>query len=91
MLNNTFIETFPDDMYYKSTEESLASLRSSILDYRRENGRTYHKLSDGSERSLSTSLMFSRLSDVDTVIEYVLPNDEVHILGYAAPRSQSIY
>ncbi|KAK2054070.1 methyltransferase domain-containing protein [Colletotrichum caudatum] len=30
-----------------SVEDSLASLRSSILDYRRENGRTYHILSDG--------------------------------------------
>ncbi|TEA20113.1 Secondary metabolism regulator LAE1 [Colletotrichum sidae] len=30
-----------------SIDDSLASLRSSILDYRRENGRTYHKLSDG--------------------------------------------
>ncbi|KAF4884044.1 putative methyltransferase tdiE [Colletotrichum fructicola] len=30
-----------------STQDSLASLRSSILDYRRENGRTYHRLSDG--------------------------------------------
>ncbi|KAK1639697.1 methyltransferase domain-containing protein [Colletotrichum phormii] len=28
-------------------EDSLASLRSSILDYRRENGRTYHRVSDG--------------------------------------------
>ncbi|KXH29666.1 methyltransferase domain-containing protein [Colletotrichum salicis] len=31
-----------------SVEESTASLRSSILDYRRENGRTYHRMSDGS-------------------------------------------
>ncbi|KAK1490572.1 methyltransferase domain-containing protein [Colletotrichum abscissum] len=30
-----------------STDDSLASLRSSILDYRRENGRTYHRVSDG--------------------------------------------
>ncbi|WQF81620.1 Putative S-adenosyl-L-methionine-dependent methyltransferase superfamily [Colletotrichum destructivum] len=30
-----------------STAESLSSLRSSILDYRRENGRTYHRMSDG--------------------------------------------
>ncbi|KAF4776912.1 putative methyltransferase domain-containing protein [Colletotrichum scovillei] len=30
-----------------SIDDSLASLRSSILDYRRENGRTYHRLSDG--------------------------------------------
>ncbi|TDZ23852.1 Secondary metabolism regulator LAE1 [Colletotrichum orbiculare MAFF 240422] len=30
-----------------SDEESRASLRSTILDYRRENGRTYHRLSDG--------------------------------------------
>ncbi|TDZ40530.1 putative methyltransferase tdiE [Colletotrichum trifolii] len=30
-----------------SVNESLASLRSSILDYRRENGRTYHRLSEG--------------------------------------------
>ncbi|KAK2026878.1 methyltransferase domain-containing protein [Colletotrichum zoysiae] len=30
-----------------SVDDSLASLRSSILDYRRENGRTYHRLSDG--------------------------------------------
>ncbi|OLN92218.1 Trans-aconitate 2-methyltransferase 2 [Colletotrichum chlorophyti] len=28
-------------------DESVASLRSSILDYRRENGRTYHRISDG--------------------------------------------
>ncbi|GKT86921.1 TAM domain methyltransferase [Colletotrichum tofieldiae] len=31
----------------ESVDDSLASLRSSILDYRRENGRTYHRLSDG--------------------------------------------
>ncbi|TQN65998.1 putative methyltransferase tdiE [Colletotrichum shisoi] len=30
-----------------SSEDSQASMRSSILDYRRENGRTYHRLSDG--------------------------------------------
>ncbi|KAK1639698.1 S-adenosyl-L-methionine-dependent methyltransferase [Colletotrichum phormii] len=30
-----------------SIDDSLASLRSSILDYRRGNGRTYHRLSDG--------------------------------------------
>ncbi|KXH26864.1 methyltransferase domain-containing protein [Colletotrichum salicis] len=30
-----------------SADESSASLRSSILDYRRENGRTYHRMSDG--------------------------------------------
>ncbi|TQN70523.1 Secondary metabolism regulator LAE1 [Colletotrichum shisoi] len=30
-----------------SGTDSLASLRSSILDYRRENGRTYHHMSDG--------------------------------------------
>ncbi|WQF77262.1 Putative S-adenosyl-L-methionine-dependent methyltransferase superfamily [Colletotrichum destructivum] len=30
-----------------SVDDSLVSLRSSILDYRRENGRTYHRLSDG--------------------------------------------
>ncbi|KAF9874119.1 methyltransferase domain-containing protein [Colletotrichum karsti] len=32
---------------YSSTDESQASLRPTILDYRRENGRTYHRLSDG--------------------------------------------
>ncbi|KAK1983159.1 methyltransferase domain-containing protein [Colletotrichum cereale] len=30
-----------------STEGSLASIRSSIREYRRENGRTYHSVSDG--------------------------------------------
>ncbi|KAF6794941.1 methyltransferase domain-containing protein [Colletotrichum sojae] len=30
----------------------LASLRSSILEYRKENGRTYHSLSDGSKISV---------------------------------------
>ncbi|TDZ58448.1 putative methyltransferase tdiE [Colletotrichum trifolii] len=30
-----------------SDDGSLASLRSSIMEYRRENGRTYHKMSDG--------------------------------------------
>ncbi|KAI3540788.1 methyltransferase domain-containing protein [Colletotrichum filicis] len=30
-----------------SSDESTASMRSSILDYRRENGRTYHRMSDG--------------------------------------------
>ncbi|KAF4927984.1 Secondary metabolism regulator laeA [Colletotrichum viniferum] len=32
---------------FSRVTESQASLRSSILDYRRENGRTYHRLSDG--------------------------------------------
>ncbi|KAF4835779.1 Secondary metabolism regulator LAE1 [Colletotrichum tropicale] len=32
---------------FDTDESSHASLRSSILDYRRENGRTYHRLSDG--------------------------------------------
>ncbi|KAH0436351.1 methyltransferase domain-containing protein [Colletotrichum camelliae] len=32
---------------FSQVTESQASLRSSILDYRRENGRTYHRLSDG--------------------------------------------
>ncbi|KAK1727242.1 methyltransferase domain-containing protein [Colletotrichum acutatum] len=30
-----------------SIHDSLFSLRSSILDYRKENGRTYHRVSDG--------------------------------------------
>ncbi|KAK1596098.1 methyltransferase domain-containing protein [Colletotrichum navitas] len=30
-----------------SEDGSLASLRSSIIDYRRENGRTYHRLKEG--------------------------------------------
>ncbi|TEA15067.1 Secondary metabolism regulator laeA [Colletotrichum sidae] len=30
------------------TASSLISLKASILDYRRENGRTYHRVSDGS-------------------------------------------
>ncbi|KAF6816803.1 methyltransferase domain-containing protein [Colletotrichum sojae] len=30
-----------------SSDGSLASLRSSIMEYREENGRTYHKVSDG--------------------------------------------
>ncbi|KAI8262709.1 Secondary metabolism regulator laeA [Colletotrichum sp. SAR 10_98] len=32
---------------FSRVTESQASLRSSILDYRRENGRTYHRLSEG--------------------------------------------
>ncbi|KAK1674373.1 hypothetical protein BDP55DRAFT_633185 [Colletotrichum godetiae] len=36
-----------DNVPANSTDHSLASLRSSILDYRRENGRTYHRVSDG--------------------------------------------
>ncbi|KAL0930719.1 TAM domain methyltransferase [Colletotrichum truncatum] len=31
----------------KSFDSTLASLRSSIVDYRIENGRTYHRMSDG--------------------------------------------
>ncbi|KAK0380541.1 methyltransferase domain-containing protein [Colletotrichum limetticola] len=31
----------------QSIHDSLFSLRSSILDYRKENGRTYHRVSDG--------------------------------------------
>ncbi|KAK1596099.1 methyltransferase domain-containing protein [Colletotrichum navitas] len=34
-----------------SFDNSLASLRSSIYNYRRENGRTYHSLSDGKYRA----------------------------------------
>ncbi|KAF6844657.1 methyltransferase domain-containing protein [Colletotrichum musicola] len=40
-------ETEDDGSSVGDTEESLASLKSSIIDYRKENGRTYHKLSDG--------------------------------------------
>lgn len=32
---------------YSTSDDSQVSLRSTILDYRRENGRTYHRLSDG--------------------------------------------
>ncbi|KAF6820468.1 tam domain methyltransferase [Colletotrichum sojae] len=32
---------------FSSDQDSQASLRSSILEYRRENGRTYHSLSEG--------------------------------------------
>jgi hypothetical protein len=35
------------DSTFEEPVESLASLRSSILAYREENGRTYHALSDG--------------------------------------------
>ncbi|KAF9870458.1 hypothetical protein CkaCkLH20_12125 [Colletotrichum karsti] len=40
-------ETSDGSVYEDSSATSLSSLRSSILEYRRENGRTYHSMSDG--------------------------------------------
>ncbi|KAF4843324.1 Secondary metabolism regulator laeA [Colletotrichum siamense] len=48
-----------------STDNSYASLRSSILDYRRENGRTYHSLSDGKYLVPNDSLEQERLDIVN--------------------------
>lgn len=39
----------------QSIHDSLFSLRSIILDYRKENGRTYHRVSDGSKFVLIVS------------------------------------
>ncbi|OLN92049.1 hypothetical protein CCHL11_01589 [Colletotrichum chlorophyti] len=38
--------------YFKLIDDSAASLRSSILDYRRENGRTCHKYGDNKQERL---------------------------------------
>jgi len=67
----------PADVSHQSLEESLTSLRSSILDYRRENGRTYHRLSDGSEW-VGPRVLPSSAANASPMAEYVLPNDEVY-------------
>ena len=58
--------------------DSLTSLRSSILQYETENGRTYHAMSAGSEPTPFTlpSLAAHWLTLV-LRLEYFLPNDDV--------------
>ncbi|TIC97315.1 Secondary metabolism regulator LAE1 [Colletotrichum higginsianum] len=55
-----------------SATDSLASLRSSILDYRRENGRTYHSMSDGKYVLPNDEVFGVDLSPIQP--EFVPPN-----------------
>ncbi|KAF4911812.1 Secondary metabolism regulator LAE1 [Colletotrichum fructicola] len=58
-----------------STSESQASLRSSILDYRRENGRTYHRMSDGKYAFPNDAREQERLDTVNYVWMLTLDGD----------------
>lgn len=57
----------------QETVSSTQSLSSSMVDYRRENGRTYHRYKDGSELPLNNR----RINPIITSLEYNLPNDEL--------------
>ncbi|KAF6803350.1 methyltransferase domain-containing protein [Colletotrichum plurivorum] len=57
----------------QSVASSRTSLRSSLLDYRQENGRTYHKYKDGSKFSQRRTFQCRLLT---LPPEYNLPNDE---------------
>ncbi|KAJ3466642.1 hypothetical protein MRS44_004206 [Fusarium solani] len=75
MCNNTTVNPEPiiepDDEDFAS---SSSSLRSSILSYRQENGRTYHQYKDGSKATFAVDL-------IDQVLirrlEYNMPNDDL--------------
>ncbi|KAI8682056.1 hypothetical protein NCS55_00459900 [Fusarium keratoplasticum] len=86
MCNNTTVNPEPiiepDDEVGDDLDSSLgtdfasssSSLRSSILNYRQENGRTYHQYKDGSKATLAVDL-------IDRVLirrlEYNMPNDDL--------------
>ncbi|KAK1460814.1 methyltransferase domain-containing protein [Colletotrichum melonis] len=57
-----------------SADESSASLRSSILDYRRENGRTYHRMSDGKYAFPNDAREQDRLDMVNHLWMLILDN-----------------
>ncbi|KAF6803728.1 methyltransferase domain-containing protein [Colletotrichum sojae] len=57
----------------QSVASSRTSLRSSLLDYRQENGRTYHKYKDGSKFGQRRTSQCRLLTSSP---EYNLPNDE---------------
>lgn len=38
-----------DDESYYAVDDSYEALKAFIMNYRKENGRTYHRLSDGSK------------------------------------------
>ncbi|KAJ0350295.1 hypothetical protein COL154_013334 [Colletotrichum chrysophilum] len=59
---------------YSTTDDSQASLRPTILDYRRENGRTYHRLSDGKYILPNDDLEQERLDIVNHVWMVTLDN-----------------
>ncbi|KAK1855677.1 TAM domain methyltransferase [Colletotrichum chrysophilum] len=68
-----------------STQDSLASLRSSILDYRRENGRTYHRLSDGKCFLSSVPPNYSfEVDDVEKEWTWTAPFDFIFIRAMIA-------
>ncbi|KAH7120587.1 S-adenosyl-L-methionine-dependent methyltransferase [Dactylonectria macrodidyma] len=64
------------------TESSTASLNSSILDYRKENGRTYHKFHDGQYHLPNDAAENERL-DLQHHIFYLTLNGK---LGFAPPN-----
>ncbi|KAI8680666.1 hypothetical protein NCS56_00472400 [Fusarium sp. Ph1] len=86
MCNNTTVNPEPiiepDDEVGDDLDSSLgtdfasssSSLRSSILNYRQENGRTYHQYKDGSKATFAVDL-------IDRVLirrlEYNMPNDDL--------------
>ncbi|KXH27626.1 methyltransferase domain-containing protein [Colletotrichum nymphaeae SA-01] len=86
-----------------STDDSLASLRSSILDYRRENGRTYHSVSDGkyylpNDETEQDRLVkgAKRVLDVGTgtgiwALDYADDHPEASVIGVDLSPIQPIY
>ncbi|CZR65016.1 related to methyltransferase [Phialocephala subalpina] len=60
-----------DSAFGDNDQGSTASIGSSILKYRQENGRTYHAYKDGSKGIFPNRRLISNSN-----AEYVLPNDE---------------
>lgn len=59
----------------QATSAGLTSLRSSVLKYQEENGRTYHAMSSGSTSPVSCGK--SSEEEADSLLpEYYIPNDE---------------
>ncbi|KAJ4245732.1 hypothetical protein NW762_013856 [Fusarium torreyae] len=68
-------DTLDDDgsAFGRDASSETTSLKTSILKYRKENGRTYHAYKDGGETSSPSNIENGRL----TKRAYVLPNDEI--------------
>ncbi|EEU36688.1 uncharacterized protein NECHADRAFT_72681 [Fusarium vanettenii 77-13-4] len=71
-----------DSSYETDTASSTQSLSASILDYRRENGRTYHRYKDGKYAMPNDDIENERLDLQHHLFLYTLENK----LGLAPPN-----
>lgn len=88
---NTYIVFDNPMLTQQTTQDNISdttSLASSIMAYRRENGRTYHAFKDGSKEFPIPANGTRDRQTTNTILEYVLPNDDVSL---ACPSQRTFF